>query len=502
MISFCPGAARLAVFLFAIACAAPAGIQLDQYASTVHEFKLANGLTVVLIEDHGAPVVTACLTAKGGYADDPIGMRGLASLVPSLLEQGPEQLGSRNLTEERAALKAMNAAFAEWKSFESKPGASAMYDRMQTESKLKLAIRVAEGYAKPQFSVHAMEYYGADPFRATSTADLIQWSARLPSNRIDAFLLLYGEWLRQPIPRMLYFNKDQRSRQFEQAQSSQDALLRHAVLPLAYGPYRYGLPEWEPAEMERLQYSDVETYLKSRLSASNLVLTLAGDLTLESARAMAEKYLSKVPTGAPIAFDPPPPVEPKEVRAAPPRELQTAMLVGYRRPLESDPDDPVMDVIEELMLEGPASRFRTEFMATYQVLQSMVPIASLPGARHGGLMAVIFPYHPAKNPKEWTDLIAGFFEDLGKTSVPAESVDRARNSIESRLLGILSDPNLAAHHIGRMGGWQPVVELAKGWVSVTPADVQRVAAKYIRPELRVVLQPGYTAGSPAPAVSK
>jgi predicted Zn-dependent peptidase len=502
MISIRRDAARLAVLVLVATSVAAGSIQLDQYASTVHEFELANGLRVILVEDHGSPVVTACLTARGGYADDPKGMRGLASLMPLLLEHGPEQLGSRNLTEERAAIKAMNAAYAEWKALEQKPGASALYDRLQAEAKLKVATRTAEALTKPQFSVRALEHYGAKPFRAITTADHIQWSARLPSNRVDAFLLLYGEWLRQPLPRLISWSKELRAKAFAQRQATQDAPIRRAILSLAYGTSGYGLAEWEQAEAERIQFPDVEAFLKSRLVASNLVLTLAGDLTLESARAMTEKYMGKVPAGSPFTPAPVTAAEPKEVRAASPAEAPLAIAVGYRRPSEFDPDDPTMDVIQELMIEGTSSRFRKEFLRAHPMLAGVIPLASIPGSVRGGLMATIVPHHPAKRPIEWVNLIGEFIEQAGKTPMSEESVTRAQRSLETRLLGVLADPSQAAHHIGRMGDWARTAELPKAWARVTPADVQRVAAKYLRPELRVILQPGYNLPSAGAGVSK
>ena len=488
----------MAALVLTLASAALAAIQLDQYTATVHEFTLANGLKVVLLEDHGSPVVSACFTVRGGYADDPKGLRGLASMAPLLLQEGPEQLGSRNLTEERAAIKRMNASFAEQQRLATQPGSSALYDRMRVEGLTKVAIRDADNLAKAQFSRLAMEQYGALGFRSSHLADQIQWSATLPSNRIDALLLLYGEWLRLPFPRHVFGIKELRQKDFAEAESSQDFALRKVLLPLAFGESGYGVPEIVPAELDRIGYSDVEAYLKSRFVASNLVLTLAGDLTLSSARELTEKYLSKVPAGAPYRFEPAAPVETKAVRGAPPKAMQSAMAVAYRRPPEDSSDDPVFDFIEQMMIEGPDSRFRKEFLASNPLLGTAYPMASLPGTRRGGLMVLLVPYHPSKTPREWIDLICAFLEEPGKTPPPAGAVDATRRTLEDRMLSVLSDPAQAVQYIGRMGGWKPVLQLAQAWANVSPADVQRVAAKYMTPETRVILEPGYVPPAPAP----
>ena len=177
-------------------------------------------------------------------------------------------------------------------------------------------------------------------------------------------------------------------------------------------------------------------------------------------------------------------------------------MVAYHRPPESDPDDPVMDVLEQILIEGPTSRFRTELQAANPMLSRFIPIASLPGSRQGGLVAVIVAHHQSKTPNEWAKLIAEFFESAGKAPLDGEVIAQAQRALDSRLLGVLADPNLAAQHIGRVGNWAQTAALPKAWASVTPADLQRVAAKYFRPELRVTLQPGYTAPSAGAEVSK
>lgn len=117
-------------------------------------------------------------------------------------------------------------------------------------------------------------------------------------------------------------------------------------------------------------------------------------------------------------------------------------------------------------------------------------------------MAAIVAHHPAKTPNEWSRLIAEFFESAANQPMDAATIAAAQRMLESRLLSVLADPFLAAQHVGRMGGWAKTAALPQAWALVTPQEVQRVAAKYLRPELRVILQPGFVtppAGTRAPA---
>lgn len=473
--------------------AAGAALRLEPFASRVHEFTLANGLRVVVVEDHGAPVVTACFTARGGYADDPQGMRGMSTLVALLLEEGPEALGSKNLTAERAALKNLATAVAAYRALAKKPGAGGELDRMDAEAKARVAAGQADALAKPRFSARALEQYGVQDLQITARADYLQWSGRLPSHRVDAFLLLYGEWLKKPLPRMVYSNRERMIREYADARPTQEQILRQALLTPTFGPRGYGLPPLAGADLPNLHYVDIESFVQSRLAASNLTLSLAGDITLAEAQALAARYLAAIPTGQPFAAPAPPPYSNKELRLAPPSELPGLLALAYRRPPESSPDDPVFDLISDLLVDNPLSRIRTSFAKANPLFSPPSVLPSLPGTRQGGLMATLTTYHPSRSPEDWVKLLCELFESLGTTPPTAEELEFARESNERKLITVLSEPARAALYLGQMGGWKPVEALVAAWGKATPADVQRVAAEYLRPERRLILQPGFVA---------
>ena len=64
-----------------ITAASPAGPQ-------VADFKLGNGMQVVVIPDHRAPVVTHMVWYRNGSADDPVGKSGIAHFLEHLMFKG------------------------------------------------------------------------------------------------------------------------------------------------------------------------------------------------------------------------------------------------------------------------------------------------------------------------------------------------------------------------------------------------------------------------------
>lgn len=70
----------------------------------VHEEKLANGLTVVLLEDPRFPLVTARLAFSAGYRVDPVDLPGLSEAVANLITEGTKNRASRQIADEAATI--------------------------------------------------------------------------------------------------------------------------------------------------------------------------------------------------------------------------------------------------------------------------------------------------------------------------------------------------------------------------------------------------------------
>ena len=79
------------------------------------EMTLPNGLTILVLEDHRLPLVTARLTILGaGALNDPADVPGLANVTATMLKEGTKTLSSKQIAEQSDALGATIAAQAPW----------------------------------------------------------------------------------------------------------------------------------------------------------------------------------------------------------------------------------------------------------------------------------------------------------------------------------------------------------------------------------------------------
>src|ERR1700679_344422 len=81
------------------------------------EIKLPNGLTILVLEDHRLPLVTARLSILGaGALNDPTDVPGLANVTAAMLTQGTQTRSSKQIAEQTGELGATIGAQAPWAS--------------------------------------------------------------------------------------------------------------------------------------------------------------------------------------------------------------------------------------------------------------------------------------------------------------------------------------------------------------------------------------------------
>src|SRR5437773_2498828 len=103
---------RLALFLLLPCLLAGQSVAELQksFEKKVTEFTLATGLHFIVIERHEAPVVSFHTYVNVGSVDDPSGETGLAHMFEHMAFKGTPTIGTRNWTEEKKALDAIESA--------------------------------------------------------------------------------------------------------------------------------------------------------------------------------------------------------------------------------------------------------------------------------------------------------------------------------------------------------------------------------------------------------
>ncbi|MFK5997281.1 MAG: pitrilysin family protein [Rhodobacterales bacterium] len=211
------------------------------HAEKVTSFNLDNGMQVVVIEDHRAPIVTHMVWYKVGSADEVAGKSGIAHFLEHLMFKGTRTYA---------------------------PGAFS-------------AIVAANGGQENAFTSY--DYTG---YYQTVSADRLELVMKLESDRMQNLTLSQKDVL--PERDVIIEERNMR------VENSPSALLREQRNALQFYNSRYGVPTigWRQ-EMEQLTRQDALDFYKKYYAPNNAILIVAGDTTPDKVRRLAEKYYAK-----------------------------------------------------------------------------------------------------------------------------------------------------------------------------------------------------------------
>jgi predicted Zn-dependent peptidase len=165
------------------------------------------------------------------------------------------------------------------------------------------------------------------------------------------------------------------------------------------------------------------------------------------------------------------------------------MVAGFRGPAARSPDCAALDVLQVCLSAGEGSRLKRRLVQEQEVAVS----ASVSWAWRidPGIFMVFMELAPGTRPARAEAALWAELARVASRGVSAAEVDRARRQLRSFVLHELSTHNGVAHALGQaealLGDWREAGTALDQYRAVTPADVKRVAARYLDPARRNVV---------------
>jgi predicted Zn-dependent peptidase len=466
---------------------------LKEIEKKVTEFTLPNGLHVIVLERHEAPVVSFHTYVNAGAVDDPEGKTGLAHMFEHMAFKGTESLGTLNYAEEKKALAEVEAAndkLAE----ELAKGPRADQDRVRL---LKVAVRAvmdrASTYVVPNVFPRLIEENGGNGLNAQTGEDSTEYYYSLPANRVELWFVMESARFLNPVFREFYKERDvvREERRTRAESNPQGKLLElFTATAIEAHPYRRPAIGWA-SDIDTLRVADAEAFLKTHYVASNMTVAIVGDVKPEEMKSFAVKYfgpMPKKPLPPPVLTVDPPQEGPKAARLQ--LASQPIEFIGYKRPSQSDADNAVFDVVASILASGRTGILYKDMVVTKQIALGVGVEPAFPAGKYPGLFVLVF--YPARgktveeNEKALDDLLTG----LRAKPVDDVTLQRVKTKTRAALIRSLdSNPGLArmlAASYANFGDWRKPFSDLQTIEKVSAADVQRVAARYFNQANRTV----------------
>lgn len=330
--------ALTAILIFAVI---PAGaqakpVQKDKAAAVKHnaeipipdipytKFVLANGLTVLVHEDHKAPIVAVDTWYHVGSKNEKLGKTGFAHLFEHLMFSGSENFNHVYIT--------------------------------------------------------SMERIGATTLNGTTEPDRTNYFQNVPTSMLDYVLFAESDRMGHLLPVLDQKKLDlqrgvvenEKRQDEDQPYGKTDELVTENTYPAGH-PYSWTVLG-SMKDLEAASLSDVQEWFKTYYGPNNVTIVLAGDITPQVAREKIEKYYGDIPPGPPIAK--------QEVWIAKrtgthrswmqDRVPQARLYRIWNVPEFGSPEEPLLDLVAQILGRGKTSRLYKRLIYKDQIATGAV----------------------------------------------------------------------------------------------------------------------------------
>lgn len=422
----------------------------------VSYFRLSNGLEVVVIPDRRTPVITHMIWYKVGAADEPPGKSGIAHFLEHLMFKGTKNNPAGKFSKAIAALGGHENAFtsADYTGYFQRTAREHLKMLMEFEADRMTGLTLTDAVVRPELNVVLEE----ENQRGSSPA------AKL-AKQMDA---------------ALYLNH----------------------------PYGKPVIGWRH-EIEKLTREDALAFYRRFYTPNNAVLVVAGDVTPEEVRKLAQATYGKIKPRAKITPrkrpQEPEPLAPRYIELADPRVAQPSLQRYYLVPsgATAKPGEAeALDVLAHILGGGATSRLHRAL-----VVERSVAVSAGAWYSEAALDATRFSVSGTPKPgvslRELEQAIDAVIGEVIARGVTADELKRAQNRLIADAVFALDNQATLARWYGVALTTGSSVERVNTWTdrirAVTAEAVQQAARTWLDKRRSVT---GYLVKDPASETDK
>ena len=414
----------------------PPGVQQAASVEGITEYRLPNGLRVLLMPDASKPTTTVNVTYLVGSRHENYGETGMAHLLEHLVFKGTPNFPGLFQELGRRGMRFNGTTF---------------FDRTN--------------------------YY--ETFSAND--ENLDWALRMEAERMTQSTFGKAD---------LDTEMSVVRNEFEMGENNPQLVLWKRLQALAFDWHNYGnVTIGSRSDVENVDIDRLQAFYRTYYQPDNAVLIVAGKFDTAQTLARIAKYFGAIPTPArelPKLYTTDP-VQDGE-RTATVRRVGSEKLVGvlFRTVSGADPDAVAIDALGEIMTIAPAGRLYRALVETKKATSVETWSLSLhdPGTIvFWAQVAMDDAVEPAR------DAMLATLAAVAKDPITEEEVARVRARAMKAFDETINDPEKLAVGLSEAiatGDWRLFFISRDRWRKVTAADVQRVALAYLKPANRTV----------------
>jgi len=404
------------------------------------EYKLKNGLRVILSEDHSAPTYSIAVTYNVGSRDEKPGRTGFAHLFEHMMFQGSENIGKG----EHMSLVQNNGG----------------------------------------------------QMNGTTSADRTNYFELLPANQLDLGLFMEADRMRSLVINQANLDNQRNAVQEERRlriDNQPYGKTFEAIDDTAFDDFAYKhstIGSMDDLNAASLQ--DVRDFFKRYYAPNNAVIAIVGDFKSDEVMKKMEQYFGSIPSQPP---PPEPDVAEPQQKGERRKTLQDQFAqipridIVFKAPAGNSPDIYALDLLTDVLGSGQSSRLYQSLVKDQEL--AVQAASFLQEQRGTSLVYFVGLLRPGKDiaalEKSIEDQIAKIQTDSITEEELARQRIRAKTSHYAQIRSSLSRANALSqdavfyHDPGRINSYE------EHYSKVTREDVQRVAKQYLQAANRTVI---------------
>lgn len=408
-------------------------------AFKVHRTQLANGLRLLVVEDHSSPTLAYQTWFRVGSRDEVPNYTGLAHLFEHMMFKG-----TKNLKE-------------------------GQFDRLLEES-------------------------GAEGENAFTNNDYTAYIQEMPKDKLELVARLEADRMVNLVVNDESFKTErevvQNERRFR-VENNPDGLMWQTLGETAFTKHPYHWPVIGYQEdLNRMNASDAAAFYKSFYSPNHATVIIAGDVTPDEALKVAKKYYGGLASAEAPA---------RQIEAEPPqisprrKQLKLAiqvekLMMAYHIPAATHEDIPALNMLQAVLGSGKSSRLHRALVETG--ICSNIDVGSSED-KDPSIFMISCNLQEKRKATQAEAITLNEIARMIKQPVSAPELERARNKVAFGYFEGLDSNYKRAHFLGRYEvvgpGFELGLKIRDAMGKVTPEQIQAVATKYLDPKTRTVI---------------
>jgi predicted Zn-dependent peptidase len=241
-----------------------------------------------------------------------------------------------------------------------------------------------------------------------------------------------------------------------------------------------------------LRVPEAVRFYKKHYVPANITIGIAGDVDPAECKRLADKYFSIIPSGpvpgGPVTVEP---AQQGEKRVQVESAAQPFMVIAFKRPNQNDKDDPVFDVLGDVLAGGRTGLLYKDLVRDKKIALGAFAQPTFPGGKYPDLFIFFLVPNSGHSIEENEKACYEIIERLKTEKVDEATLQRIRTKIRAGLIRKLDSNSGMAEEMTsyyvNYGDWRKLFTGIEDIEKVTADDVQRVARQYLIPQTRTVV---------------